>query len=230
MLFDGISSTSGATDTTTQSGQSQAKLNDDLNKFLNLLVTQLQHQDPLEPMDATQFTSQLVQFASVEQQIYSNGHLEDLVNLQQTSQVASMVNYLGTTIEASGKTLYMEDGSAKYSYTLDKNARETTITITDDAGKTVATLPGQTTSGYHTAEWDGKDSDGNQLPDGTYTINVTAIDPDGNALNVSQTVTGRVTGAGNESGDVVLYMNDVAVPMGAILSINETPQQQSATQ
>lgn len=230
MLFSGASATASSTDTTTQAGQSQAKLNDDLNKFLNLLVTQLQHQDPLEPMDATQFTSQLVQFASVEQQIYSNGHLEDLVKLQQTSQVGSMVSYLGTTVEASGNTLTMENGSAKFSYTLGTNARENTITIKDDAGKVVATLVGETGTGYHATEWDGKDGNGNQLADGTYSITVSALDSDGAPVGVAQTVTGRVTGAGAENGDIVLYMGDVAVPMGAILSVNETPQQQSSTE
>lgn len=229
MLLSGLSATSASTDTTTQAGQSQASLNDDLNKFLNLLVTQLQNQDPLEPMDATQFTSQLVQFASVEQQIYANGHLEDLVTLQQSSQVASMVDYLGTTIEASGSTLNMEGGSAKFSYTLGAKARDTTITIKDAAGKVVATMTGETDSGFHAAEWDGKDTNGNQLDDGIYSITVSALDSDGKTVGVAQTVTGRVTGAGAENGEVVLYMGDVAVPMGAILSVNETPQAQTDT-
>ena len=227
MLLSGLSSTSSSTDTTSQSGQSASKLNDDLNKFLNLLVTQLQHQDPLEPMDATQFTSQLVQFASVEQQIYANGHLEDLITLQQTTQVASMVDYLGTTVEASGSTLNMEDGVAKFSYTLGANSRSTTITIKDESGKVVATLTGETEVGYHAAEWDGKDTSGNQLADGIYTVTVSALDSEGATVGVAQTVMGRVTGAGAENGEVVLYMGDVAVPMAAILSVNETPQQSS---
>ena len=169
-------------------------------------------------------------FASVEQQIYSNGHLEDLVGLQQSSQVASMVDYLGTTVEATGNTLNMENGSASFSYTLATNARETTITIKDADGKVVATLPGETGSGFHATEWDGKDTNGNQLDDGLYSVTVTALDSEGAAVNVAQTVTGRVTGAGVENGDVVLYMGDVAVPMAAILSVNETPQQQSSTE
>lgn len=65
-----------AIDTSTQAGQSQKKLQDDLNQFLNLLVAQLQNQDPLEPLDANEFTAQLVQFASVEQQIQQNSNLE----------------------------------------------------------------------------------------------------------------------------------------------------------
>jgi len=224
MLLSGLSSTSGTIDASTQAGKAQATLNDDLNKFLNLLVTQLKHQDPLDPMDATEFTSQLVQFASVEQQIYANSHLEELVTLQLNSQVASMVSYLGTTIEASGKVFNLEDGAAKIGYTLDANANSTTVTITDKSGKVVATLAGETGSGYHTLQWDGKDANGNPLADGTYTATITALNASKQAVGVSQTVYGRVTGAGAESGDVVLYLGDVAVPMESILSIMETPK------
>ena len=64
-----------------QSSQAKSKLDDDLNQFLNLLVAQLQNQDPLDPMDANEFTSQLVQFASVEQQIFQNSNLEKLLKL-----------------------------------------------------------------------------------------------------------------------------------------------------
>lgn len=228
MLLSGLSETTAAADT--QSGQASAKLNDDLNKFLNLLVTQLKHQDPLDPMDATEFTSQLVQFASVEQQIYGNAHLEDLIALQQTTQVASMVDYLGTTVEAKGNTLNLEDSQAKFSYALGQNAKTTTITIKDDTGKIVATLTGKTESGYHVHDWDGKDESGNPLPDGVYTATVSAVDNTGKTLDVSQTVYGRVSGAGAEGGEVVLYMGDVAVPMAAVLSVNETKQPTTTTQ
>lgn len=88
-----IAAAAGA-DSATKATLAQDKLEKDLNQFLNLLVTQLQNQDPLEPLDANEFTAQLVQFASVEQQIYQNSNLEKLVGMQQTSQVGSMVNYL----------------------------------------------------------------------------------------------------------------------------------------
>ncbi|MBL6945328.1 MAG: flagellar hook assembly protein FlgD [Rhodospirillales bacterium] len=228
-LLSGVSGDTTFIDPDSQAGQDNAKLNEDLNAFLNLLVTQLKHQDPLDPMDANEFTSQLVQFASVEQQIYGNSHLEELVGLQQTSQVSFMVDYLGTTIESTGETFNIDDGGgAKFSYTLhDTNAYETLVTITNANGEKMIALPGETAVGYHSFDWDGIDEDGQQVPPGAYTASVSAVDPFGNLVDVSQTVTGHVTGAGNEGGDIVLYMGEVAVPMGAILSVNETPAAQA---
>lgn len=221
MLLSGLSSTS--VDTSTQAGADQAQLNQDLNQFLNMLVTQLQHQDPLDPMDANEFTSQLVQFASVEQQIYANAHLENLIGMQEVSQVATMVDYLNTTIQANGNTFFLENGNAKFSYALEANAKETTINIVNQDGETVFTTSGDTEIGYHEYVWDGRDSQGNQVEDGIYGVKVTAVDAEGELINIGQTIYGRVTGAGAEDGDVVLYLGDsIAVPLDAVLSVNET--------
>ncbi len=219
-----LSSVQGAAaiDPNTKSGVASAKLDEDLNRFLNLLVTQLKNQDPLDPMDASEFTSQLVQFASVEQQIYQNANLEKMLNLQQTSQVADMVSYLGTTIEAKGDTLNMENGTADFSYGLESNAETVSVSIRNSDGLIVATLEGATKTGEHKMTWDGKNDLGTVQPDGAYTIIVSAKDRAGNLQDVSQTVFGRVTGAGADNGKVTLSMGDVEVDMDNVLSVKET--------
>ncbi len=231
MLLSGVGS---ALDPTSQSSANQAGLNEDLNAFLNLLVTQLQHQDPLDPMDATEFTSQLVQFASVEQQIYANSNLEELLRLQETSQITSMVDYLGTTVEVLGDRFNLENGSAEFNYALAAKARETTITIKDEDGEVVYTTSGETETGKHNFVWDGKDSDGNDLEDGIYTVTVSATDPDGELIAVAQSVTGRVTGAGADDGKVILMMGDIAFLLDDVISVKETekppPQEEEPTQ
>jgi flagellar basal-body rod modification protein FlgD len=223
MMFDGLSGATSAA-AGTQAAGSQAKLNEDLNSFLNLLITQLKHQDPLEPMDATEFTSQLVQFASVEQQIYQNANLEQLLNLQQTSQVASMVDYLGTTIEATGQQINLENGQAEFTYTMGSGASAGTIIIRNEAGLSVFSADANAEFGKHNFTWDGNSNGGEPMPDGTYTINVTATDRGGEILDVTQTVFGRVTGAGVDNGAVTMYMGDVAITMADVLSVKETPQ------
>ncbi len=200
----------------------QQKLEEDLNQFLNLLITQLQNQDPLDPLDANEFTSQLVQFAGVEQQIYQNASLEKLVTGQQNTQVAAMVSFLGTTVEATGNTVALENGSAVMTYALGETASETTIAVKDAAGEVIAIATGETATGRHTFEWDGRDSAGASSPDGAYTVEVSAKRPDGSFIDVSTTMFGRVTGAAIEDNKVVLSIGEVNVAMEDVLRVEET--------
>jgi flagellar basal-body rod modification protein FlgD len=202
---------------------SEAQLQEDLNRFLNLLVAQLKNQDPLDPMDSNEFTQQLVQFASVEQQIKQNANLEKLLDLQETSQVSTMVGFIGNTIEATGDTVPLEDGHAEFTYALDSNATDVTISIRNAAGLTVFTAEGDAGVGKHNFVWDGLDSIGAPQPDGAYTVIVGALDPRGNLQTVEQTVFGRVTGGGVDNGKVSLFMGDVAVSMDDVHLIKETP-------
>ncbi|MCH7487133.1 MAG: flagellar hook assembly protein FlgD [Proteobacteria bacterium] len=220
MILGSASSTDGlALDS--QSVGSKEQLNEDLNRFLKLLITQLQNQDPLEPMSATEFTSQLVQFAGVEQQINANANLEKLLKLQQTSQISSMVGFIGNAVEARGNTVYLEDGLAESTYTLDVNADDITITVRNAAGLTVFTVDGEPGIGSHDFLWDGKDKNGILQPDGAYIIIVSALDREDNLLDVSQTVSGRIIGAGAEDGVVSLFMGDVVILMDDVISVKE---------
>lgn len=227
ILSDALSSS--AVDPNSQAGAAGAKLNEDLNRFLNLLVTQLKNQDPLDPVDSTEFTSQLVQFASVEQQINTNANIEKLLNLQQASQVADMVNFIGTTVEATGNEFPLEDGIAEFTYEFGSNANEVTVTIKDAAGLTVFSQDGDTSSGKHTFTWDGKSAGGVQNSDGAYTATVSALDVQKKVLDVKQTVLGRVTGAGAEDGVVTLFLGDIITSMEKVLSVKESPAKTTTT-
>ena len=220
-----LNSTSSATTGSTGASvaaQSDAKLKDDLNKFLNLLVTQLKHQDPLDPMDATEFTSQLVQFASVEQQIQQNANLEKLISLQQGSQISSLVGYIGMNVETTGQKMPLESGAAKFTYTLQGNASKGTINIVNDKGMTVFATDSNLTAGKHGSIWDGRDTNGVLQPDGDYTVVVSTQDRDGKLLPVEYTVFGRVTGASAESGKVSLLLGtNIQVPLDQVKSVTE---------
>ena len=223
-----IFSTSGAAeglDGGSQSVVSQDKLEEDLNRFLSLLVTQLQNQDPLDPMDTNEFTSQLVGFAGVEQQINANANLERLLAIQQTNQVASMVSFLGTTAQAAGDELFLENDFAAFTYAFDQNAVETVISIQDSNGQTAFVTGGETGIGTHGFVWDGRDNTGILQPPGVYRVVISATDPDGNLMDVEQTVFGRVTGSGvAEDGTVQFFMGDVEIPLDTVISVNETPE------
>ena len=213
---------STSVDPSTAAGGAKAKLDEDLNQFLNLLVTQLKNQDPLDPMDANEFTSQLVQFASVEQQIYQNANLEKLLNVTQTSQVASMTNFIGNTIEAVGSSFHLENDNAEITYQFETRPRSATISIVNSSGLTVYSTEANLETDKQSFVWDGKNKSGTTQPDGSYVAIVSATDGAGNIMDVTQTVYGRVTGAGAMDGVVSLYMNNVNTPLDTVLAVKET--------
>lgn len=222
-MLIGDSFSSSAIPQDSRSGASEAKLEEDLNRFLTLLVTQLQNQDPLDPLDSNEFTSQLVQFASVEQQIFQNANLEKLVALQETNQISSLVEFIGTTVEAEGNQLPLENGLAEFTYTMPVNANNATLTITNEAGLTVFQGDADTSSGKHVFQWDGRNQFGIPQPDGAYTVLVSGLDFSGNLLEVTHTIFGRVTGAGVEDGLASLFMGDaIVIPQDRVLSVRET--------
>ncbi len=112
-------------DPTSSSGTSAAAstLADTFDTFLALLTTQLKNQDPLDPMKSAEFTSQLVQFAGVEQSINTNKRLDKLVQLQTSSQLNSAVSFIGKTVEVVSDLLLLKDGAA-HGHDLQRGSRE----------------------------------------------------------------------------------------------------------
>ena len=218
-----ISSITGyATSNATTNSASQ-QLSADMNTFLQLLTTQLQYQDPLDPMDTAEFTNQLVQYSSVEQAIQTNSKLDTLLQLNVSNLGAQAVSYIGKTVQVLGDVMPLENGKAKAAYTLDKDVQSVTITVKDMSGNVVYSETGETSSGTHEFTWDGKDSNGNQLPDGAYQIVVgTKVASGETSANVTTTVFGRVTGIASDSSNVYVGLGDaVTATLGDILTIRE---------
>ena len=172
-----------ATDKTTLAGN--------FNTFLTLLTTQLKNQNPLEPLDTNQFTSQLVQFASVEQQINMNQQLTSLVALQKANQVTSAMSFLGSTATVDGSSTKLVTGKGSWSFAVDKPSTGT-VTIKDSTGQTAYSGAYALNAGTQSFTWDGRGNSGTQWPDGTYTLSITAKDASGQAVAVSTTVNGTV--------------------------------------
>lgn len=199
-----------------------AKLTDNFDTFLKLLTTQLVHQDPLDPMDANQFTEQLVQFSQVEQSIEANKNLEQLLALASTNSAADAVSYLGKNVAAAGNTNMLSNGKAEYQYRLPEKADSTAITISDASGKLVYATNGNVDAGTHDFTWDGKDGQGNSLTDGAYTIEVSSSNSAGEPIAVENFVSGVVTSIENDEQGVYLMLQDVAIPTTSVRNIRET--------
>jgi flagellar basal-body rod modification protein FlgD len=189
--------------------------------FLTLLTTQLQYQDPLDPMDTNEFTSQLVEFTSVEQAISTNQKLDELLALQSGMQLNDAVNYIGKTVGADGIILMLQGGEATITYDLGANAADANILVIDEQGNTVRTLEGDTSVGHHEVVWDGLDDDGEPLEDGLYGFLVTAIDSDDEPVPLVQGTEGQVTGVKLVDGEVILEIDELEVALSDVLTIEQ---------
>ena len=221
-----MTSITSATDTASTaksvSGTSAATLAGDFDTFLTLLTTQLQYQDPLDPTDSTEFTNQLVNFAGVEQQINTNSNLETLISLQEVGQSATATSYIGSRVAYDGGTIALQNGYSEFSYTLGSKAANVIISIYDQNDKLVTTSTGSTAAGDYPMVWDGTDSSGNKVEDGTYTVKISAFDETKNAVDVTQTASGEVTATSvDSSGNVLLKMGDASIALSKVTGVTE---------
>lgn len=164
---------------------------DNFQTFLQLLTTQLQNQNPLDPLDTNQFTQQLVQFAQVEQQLKSNDQLATLISVQQAMQTTQALGYVGHIVALEGKTTTLVNGMAGWSFNATKPATAT-INIQNAAGSTVYSGTFSLQAGTQNFVWDGRDNNGNKMPDGEYTLTITATDANGQTTAVSTEIQGVV--------------------------------------
>ena len=163
---------------------------DNFQTFLTLLTTQLQHQNPMDPLDTNQFTQQLVQFAGIEQQLKSNEQLKSLVEIEKGAQATQALVYVGNTVAIDGSKAQF-DKSATWNFNSEKNTTAT-ITITNSAGQTAYTGNFNLKQGGSSFVWDGKGNDGVQWPPGSYTLTATGKDASGNNVAISTEVQGIV--------------------------------------
>jgi flagellar basal-body rod modification protein FlgD len=191
--------------------------------FLLLLTTQLKNQSPLDPLDTNQFTQQLVQFASVEQQIKQNETLSALLTATKASAVSNAAGFVGMQVTADGATSRLSGGAARWVLNAARNASQAVITIRDKAGGVVATRTGTLSAGAQTFTWDGRTSTGATAPDGDYTVTVTALDASGQGVSVKTEIAGRVD-AVDMTGDVPqLVIGSVRVPLSSVKTLGLPP-------
>ncbi|MGB5984158.1 MAG: flagellar hook assembly protein FlgD [Desulfobacterales bacterium] len=193
--------------------------------FLKLMVAQLKHQDPLDPVDTSQFITQTAQFSSLEQLINVNSNLEALLAYQSNLNNSAAVGYMGKEVSANGNSIFYENGEASdLVFSLDAEAAETYINIYDAQGGYVATLePGALAAGEHRLAWDGTDNQGNPLPEGVYAYTVDAVSAEGGLIQASSFVEGLVSGVHYLGGKPYLMVNEQLVPLTAVTHIH-TPE------
>jgi len=217
------SSTSGQ-DTSSTSGTGNPQL--DAGNFLTLFTTQLQHQDPSNPMESYELASQLAQFSTVSELAAINSLLQTQQTYLSSINNAQMIGTIGKEVVGQDNTIQLKDGQiSKGSYTLDA-AASVTVKITDDDGNVIRTLSAEEAkeAGSYDISWDGLDDEGNAVPNGSYHFDVEAVGADGEAMEVQETVRGIVTAFRVESGIPYLILggsDGVKLPISAIMEVNE---------
>jgi flagellar basal-body rod modification protein FlgD len=191
----------------------------DLDSFLKLLTTQLRNQDPTKAMDSQQMTQQLVQFASVEQQLAVNSNLERLIAIQQGEQLVAAAPLVGRVLEVQSDRLALQQGAATIRLPAAGAARSARVEILDAQGRTIRTTDLRLGSTATDWRWDGVDRAQLRRPDGTYGLRVTGFGAQGEAAPVTATVLARATAVERQDGEVRLMMGGLAVPFSNLRSV-----------
>ena len=217
------------TPTGTSSSSTNPGIAQNFTQFLQLLTTQLQNQNPLDPLDTNQFTQQLVQFAQVEQQLRSNDQLETLVSLQKTAQASSALDFVGKTVVISGATTHLgSSGTTTWTFSSPKPANAT-VTIRDASGQLAFSGNYSVNTGRQDFVWDGTGSNGQRWPAGNYTMTITAKDANGQNVAITTDVQGIVDSADVTQTPPVLSIGDLTFTLDQIKRVVRQTTTDTAT-
>jgi flagellar basal-body rod modification protein FlgD len=190
------------------------------DQFLTMFLAQLKYQDPLNPMEGTEFSAQLAQFSSLEQLFNVNDNLESIKTLQDNSSRFQALDLIGKDVEADGDMLCLESGkTSQGSFTLD-SAAECVVRVYGQEGYPVRDMDlGTFEAGSHTFEWDGRDRSGEILDPGVYGFEIMAVTADGESVPVQTRIKGQVTRVNLDDATPTLYVGDIPITLSQVLDI-----------
>lgn len=210
-----LKSTTSTTPATSSTSTAQFNV---LNQqqFMKLLITQLQHQDPTNPMKQQQLASEMALFSTATGIDTLNNEVSQLASAQNASAIARAANLIGKQVATSGDALVTDSkGGANGAFTLANAAKTVNVAVVDGSGKTVGHLSlGALGPGTHTFAW------GNGSPNQAYQFNVTALDSNGNTVNATPLSLYTVSGVSASGNTVQLNLAGNPVP----LALNQVQQ------
>jgi flagellar basal-body rod modification protein FlgD len=193
------------------------------NEFLRLLTTQLENQDPLEPMKDHEFVAQLATFSSLEQLIDLNKRMDGLLTSQADLVNSQSLELIGRAVkvDTNGQIRLDADGAEPILYELPQTVARVKVEITDAAGNVVRTFEPEdgNLAGPQQVDWDGKDDDGKTLEPGSYSVRVLAEGETGVATSIRSFTVVTVDGVRIGADGLSLVSNGRAIPFGKILEI-----------
>ncbi|WP_272699186.1 flagellar hook assembly protein FlgD [Desulfovibrio sp. Fe33] len=194
----------------TASNSPDHKTSLDQDAFLTILVAQLTHQDPLNPMEDTEMTSQLAEFSSLEQLTNINDGINTLNESMSQNDMLTAVSFIGKEVKAEGYKVSLNEGnSSTIYYGFGEAVTSIMMNIYDSEGAIVRTVElGSKEAGTYQYTWDGKNENGDLLPDGQYGVGILGQDLDGDYVMVQTEISGRVDGVVTENGTQYLRLED----------------------
>lgn len=214
------SSSKNATGTSTSAASNPLQsLSGNFQDFLGMLMTQLKNQDPTSPLDSNQFTTELVQFSGVEQQINTNQSLTQLIQLTQGNEILQSSSIVGHQVAVQSNQLALQNGTAEIQFT-SPTAGPAVIAVYNASGTKLTEQTVQAEAGQNSWAWDGSTASGGTARDGAYSVAVAGTDASGNAKALPFNVVGTATGVQTGSGNTVnLQLGSLSVGFSAIKSI-----------
>lgn len=195
----------------------------DRDLFLKLLTTQLEFQDPFDPLKNNEFTAQLAQFSGLDELYGVNDRLDSLLANQSLMERSNAAGLIGKEVKAVGNSVELSKGSsATINYEMEKDATDVMIDIYNSNGSKVRSVKlGAEVSGNQSYVWDGRDDNGNMVDPGVYTVAIGATDTNNNTISVSTYIRGTVTGVTFGDTSPYLSVNGTEVPMENVIEIKE---------
>ncbi len=210
-------SAGASTGASTGAANPLASLSSNFTSFLSLLMTQLKNQDPTTPLDTNQFTQELVQFSSVEQQITTNSSLTTLIQATQGNEVIGATAVTGKTVTLDTDHIALQNGTGAINFTT-ASAEPVSVTVSDASGKEIRQASVTSAAGANTWTWNGKDDSGATVADGSYAVAVVGS-TNGTSAAVPFTVTATATGVTNTNGAVALQAGALTVDFSKVQSV-----------
>ncbi len=196
--------------TTSTSSTSSSSTTLDSDAFLQLLIAELQNQDPTNPADNTEMINQIASFSTVEQLSALNDTATSIYDSLSAMSLNSAVSFIGQSVLAEGDDISKtDDATTVVSFTLESDAETLTAHVYDSSGTIINSVSlGATDSGTYSFTWDGTNYTGEEVANGTYSVVFEAYDEEGDSLEVSTMVAGTVSGVSVDDGTTVLTLSD----------------------
>lgn len=194
------------------------KLTSNYSTFLKLLMTQLQNQDPSSPMDTNQFTTELVQFSSVEQQINTNSSLTQLIQLTQSGALLQSSALVGHSVAVSRSDMPVQNGIGKIQFTA-AASESVNISVYDSTGRHMGDSLVHASKGVNEWSWNAADSSGKTQPDGAYKIVVQGMDTTGAVSALPFNAIGLATGVTKNGTALQLQLGKMATDFGNVQAV-----------